>query len=319
MSLEFLNDEKWDFAFFKKLAANDTGSAPGHQGGMVIPKNLRPFFPTLIGQPTSTQPSIDRTIKAELIVDGERVDIVNTRYQIQSWGGTRQPESRITSNLGPLRNAAHAGDFLIIQRSLEDLNLYRLCLVTQTSSDFNLLGQLVGKRPWGTLYQDGPLTQKNLQIALREQKAKEEKPFILFDEELTHKETRSKRIARSIIFSATVRELYNYTCAVCKNSLKSPKGLYEISAAHIVPRSMQGSDDPRNGIALCRTHHWSFDHGLFYVDESRKVIVPESVFGISSNKPLFVLHGEIINEAQDKNLTADSTAFKWHVDNILIR
>jgi len=82
---------------------------------------------------------------------------------------------------------------------------------------------------------------------------------------------------------------------------------------------MQGSDDPRNGIALCRTHHWSFDHGLFSVDEYRKVFVPESVFGISSNKPLFELHGEIINEAQDKNLIANSTAFKWHADNVLMR
>ena len=35
----------WDFPIFKILANNDTGAAAGHQGGVVIPKDLRVYFP----------------------------------------------------------------------------------------------------------------------------------------------------------------------------------------------------------------------------------------------------------------------------------
>jgi hypothetical protein len=34
-------------------------------------------------------------------------------------------------------------------------------------------------------------------------------------------------------------------------------------AAHIVPKNKNGTDDPRNGLTLCRAHHWAFDAGLF--------------------------------------------------------
>ena len=48
MSLQsILADPAWDAPFFKLLANNDTGAASGHQGGVVIPKELRPYFPSL--------------------------------------------------------------------------------------------------------------------------------------------------------------------------------------------------------------------------------------------------------------------------------
>jgi putative restriction endonuclease len=37
----------FDRPMFKRLAPNDTGAAPGHQGGIVIPKDLGPYFPDL--------------------------------------------------------------------------------------------------------------------------------------------------------------------------------------------------------------------------------------------------------------------------------
>jgi len=35
-----------------------------------------------------------------------------------------------------------------------------------------------------------------------------------------------------------------------------------VDAAHIVPWSVTHNDDPRNGMALCRLCHWTFDEGL---------------------------------------------------------
>jgi putative restriction endonuclease len=38
---------QYDSPVYKVLAANDTSSAPGHQGGVVIPKKLWEYFPPL--------------------------------------------------------------------------------------------------------------------------------------------------------------------------------------------------------------------------------------------------------------------------------
>lgn len=102
MSLEFLNDKTWDYPFYKRLARNDTGEGPGHQGGIYINKTLRKFFPTLAGQPTADKPTVERSITAILMDDINYIDTVKTRYQIQTWHATRSPESRLTSNLKPL-------------------------------------------------------------------------------------------------------------------------------------------------------------------------------------------------------------------------
>jgi putative restriction endonuclease len=32
-----------------------------------------------------------------------------------------------------------------------------------------------------------------------------------------------------------------------------------VEGAHIIPWSESNNDDPRNGLSLCRTHHWMFD------------------------------------------------------------
>ena len=75
----------------------------------------------------------------------------------------------------------------------------------------------------------------------------------------------------------------------------------EVDAAHIVPRSMFGSDDARNGLALCKRHHWAFDKGMLGIDDDRKIVVPSVVAdfpkmrasspcgGRSSGKPRILL------------------------------
>lgn len=126
----------WDKPIFKVLANNDTGAAAGHQGGIVIPKDLRSFFPGLSTANTSMLvPTTDRRLTAELFAENRHLGTVSTRYQYQTWGGTRTPESRLTDQLGALRNLATGGDILIIQRNIDRLDRYRLTLVRKSSSD----------------------------------------------------------------------------------------------------------------------------------------------------------------------------------------
>lgn len=134
----------FDSPVFKKLAHNDTGAAVGHQGGFVIPKDIDDFFPDVAGAISAKTPTIDVPILADLVVDGKLVDRVETRYQYQSWGGTRF-ERRLTSNLGPLRNIAVAGDIVLFARDNQDGNRFILTLLKQGSPEYVELQNTIGK------------------------------------------------------------------------------------------------------------------------------------------------------------------------------
>ena len=54
---------------------------------------------------------------------------------------------------------------------------------------------------------------------------------------------------------------------------RSPAGNPEVEAAHIYPKKEGGSDDDRNGLALCKFHHWTFDTGWISVTDSHRIIV----------------------------------------------
>lgn len=66
-------------------------------------------------------------------------------------------------------------------------------------------------------------------------------------------------------FSKTVRSAYNYTCAVCRSKVITRGGSTLVDGAHIIPRSQSNNDDPRNGLALCKSHHWMFDEYMLTV------------------------------------------------------
>jgi putative restriction endonuclease len=311
---------EWDFPIFKVLASNDTGSARGHQGGVVIPKDLRHFFPGLAGQVSASRPTIDRRVDAQLFVENNYKGTVNTRYQFQTWGGERSAESRLTDQLGPLRNSAAGGDVLIIQRSIDRLDYYKLTLIRKGSPEFSTVAALVAGRKWGVLtLATRPVSDADLDSALAEEKALETAPFSLIDPSAGISTSSVKKVARSIVFRSTVLEQYEESCAICDEALRTPSGLTETDAAHVVPRSLMGADDARNGLALCKRHHWAFDKGLLGIGDDRKVFVPCSVSSISQNSVLKQFHGHPIREAKTPALQVHSTALKWHWDNLLVR
>jgi putative restriction endonuclease len=86
----------------------------------------------------------------------------------------------------------------------------------------------------------------------------------------------TRRKARDHAFRELVRDTYNNTCAVCGSQLESPDGNPEVEAAHIYPHSEGGSDDIRNGIALCKFHHWAFDSGWLSFTDNHEIIVAEA-------------------------------------------
>jgi len=316
--INLMNPSEWDFPVFKMLAANDTGNSPGKQAGILIPVELRPFFPGLTGNISGENPTISTRIETELFCENRYVGTVSSRYQFQTWGGTRNPEARLTDHLGILLNSAFADDIILFQRSIYHLDRYKLTLIRKSSDEYKKILHFTSGKRWGVLTSGIPLSEEDLNVAYTEEQYIHSHEFKLIDENAALITSITQKIARSIIFKNKVINLYDSICALCGGGLRSPQGIIEIDAAHIVPRSKYGSDDARNGLALCKTHHWAFDNGLFGVDSDRKVIVPKLVYSIQQNKELLSYQGKLIKEANNKSLYAHHEAFKWHRENILI-
>ena len=315
-----MDELEFDTPVFKQLAHNDTSAAAGHQGGILIPKELDPYFPQLSGKTSATNPTIDENIQAILVVGGKEVATVDTRYQYQTWGGERPPERRITSNLGPLRDQAVVDDIVLIERNLADRSLYRMTLLKKGSERHKaVLRNSSGKR-WGVADPlQAPVSEPELEEAEKEQEDHEQKPLKLMDNEAALVETRSKRVARGTAFQKLTSKYYENKCAVCGQGFVNAKGLAEVEAAHIVPRSKKGADDARNGIALCRSHHWALDKGLWGVGADGNIVVAASGGGKGSNDLLKALAGKKPSPPNKATVTPAAEAWAWHIANMFDR
>jgi len=314
----FLNDD-WDAPFFKRLAHNDTGEAVGHQGGIVLPKDLRQFFPTLDqAQTSATSPTTDRHLRVELYLASGRLIEAIVRYQIQTWGGTRSPESRITDNLTSLRNRAAEGDLLVFQRRVDALDRFRLVLLKQETPEFAEVNSMTGGRRWGILeIGEEPVTQTEILKAEKEIVTLADKPFELLKTEVTRIETRQNKIARCSVFGVKVRAEYERRCCVSGISIATPSAVYEVESAHVVPLNRGGSDDIRNGLSLTQTIHWAFDRGLFGILPNRTIYLPRQVKRMTENAFLKQFEGKPIVEAKTPNLRVHNEAIRWHLETLV--
>jgi hypothetical protein len=89
--------------------------------------------------------------------------------------------------------------------------------------------------------------------------------------------TVSMRKARSATFRMTVRKDYHYSCALCGKKRSTRYGNPEVEAAHIYPLERDGSNDFRNGIALCKLHHWAFENGLFSIRDDYSIVIEKRI------------------------------------------
>jgi putative restriction endonuclease len=310
-----------DTAVFKKLAHNDTGAAPGHQGGIVIPKAIAPFFPPLPGVVRGSGPTVESFLTADLFVDGLRVATVRTRYQHQTWGGTRSPERRLTDNLGALRNLASKDDILLFSKDLNDDGYIRLDLIRRSNPAHAALDARTGGQRWGpTDPSNPPVSLDQIAEAEADVDAMAAAAASAFDRERPAIETVAVRRARDRAFRRRVMDQYGGRCAFSGQRFASPvdPGNAGLDAAHVVPVAAGGSDHPGNGLPLTKDLHWSLDRGLVGVAENRTILVPPAVRALPGNELLAGLHGHPIREARDEPLRVLEEALAWHRTHTLL-
>ena len=96
-------------------------------------------------------------------------------------------------------------------------------------------------------------------------------PFVKYSitDEKQYKEGRIQYRDRG--FRRAIREIYQDTCALCRSRVVTQNDESLIEGAHIIPWKENGTDDPRNGLALCGTHHWLFDRYMFTIDDNYRI------------------------------------------------
>ena len=80
-------------------------------------------------------------------------------------------------------------------------------------------------------------------------------------------------------FRSSVLLKQGASCAVC--GIGYPEVL---DAAHLIPKEHDGSDDYRNGLALCALHHRMFDAKMFEIDPANLRVCPTEPLDLASLK-----------------------------------
>jgi hypothetical protein len=85
-----------------------------------------------------------------------------------------------------------------------------------------------------------------------------------------------KERARQQSFRTLVLSKQGYCCAVCDISIPAV-----LDAAHLIPKEHDGTDDFRNGLALCALHHRLLDSSLFAIDPLTLMIHPANGYTLT--------------------------------------
>lgn len=131
-------------------------------------------------------------------------------------------------------------------------------------------------------------------------------------------QTESAKIAvRDQGFRRAVVTAYNHRCAMCGVRILTSDGHTAVDAAHIKPWSVSKNDDPRNGFALCKLCHWTFDEGLTGVSPKFEVVISNQL-ATNDNLPgyLVTMAQRPIFKPEDKDLWPDVNMVKWHYEKV---
>jgi hypothetical protein len=150
--------------------------------------------------------------------------------------------------------------------------------------------------------------EERYQVQLYARLTNEFRPFV--KEELFKYSVSAPR--RGASFRTVLLREYHYTCAIC--NLKFKLGdLVEAEVAHIIPKKESGTDDPRNGIVMCHTHHWAFDNGIFSLTNAGHIILSEKIHQADiENFSLVKMENQSIFLPVNELVRPHADALRWH-------
>lgn len=133
-----------------------------------------------------------------------------------------------------------------------------------------------------------------------------------------HGQIGSKKLlpSRNSAFRRIVLGAYLETCAICGMNIKTSSGISVIDAAHILPFNMFNNDDIRNGLALCKTHHWLFDRGVLSIDKNYRILVSNTIYREHPDNIVSRYRGDVIHLPESPEQFPHPNAVAWHRNNV---
>ena len=118
-------------------------------------------------------------------------------------------------------------------------------------------------------------------------------------------------------FVMMVTHLYGHACAVCRLKILAVTGTTLVDAAHILPHAQFHNNDPRNGVALCKNHHWAFDRGLIaFTGDLRVDVSPTLDESAPTEWMLTQFEGAKVRVPANERLRPATEAVEWHRANV---
>jgi putative restriction endonuclease len=122
-------------------------------------------------------------------------------------------------------------------------------------------------------------------------------------------------VGREARFRTRIVAAYNYTCALTGYRLTTITAGSIVDAAHIHEFRSSRNNDPRNGIALSKNAHWTFDQGLWTISDDYRILVAVGHFSEAGPSQFALLsgyHGRRIHLPHDRALWPDPIHLRWH-------
>ncbi|MBE9159866.1 HNH endonuclease [Nodosilinea sp. LEGE 06152] len=122
-------------------------------------------------------------------------------------------------------------------------------------------------------------------------------------------------VVRNGAFRKIVVSLYDQRCAFCGLRIISADGQDIVDGAHIKPFAEFRDDRFVNGLALCKNHHWAFDHGWFGVDDDYRIVIPQERFmeePAVESREMLAFRGEVIRLPRQREYRPSLEGLGWH-------
>jgi putative restriction endonuclease len=118
-------------------------------------------------------------------------------------------------------------------------------------------------------------------------------------------------------FRKIITEVYDHRCAACGLRIYLDQ-ITLVEAAHLVPYAVTHDDNPRNGMALCRNHHYAMDRHLIAPCPDNKWRVSTRLDRRRDGEAkLLEIDGLEILLPKEKQFYPDESALRWRCDRLL--
>lgn len=129
-----------------------------------------------------------------------------------------------------------------------------------------------------------------------------------------------ERRVRAASFRGLVLGNYDHQCCACGLRIRIPDPeVTFVDAAHLIPFAESRDDHPRNGVALCKHHHWAMDRQLLAPGPDSRWHVSRRVEPRRSRgeEELFRLDGQPLIPPEESAYAPAPEALRWRLERLV--